>query len=74
MKFARWDAQEKGVKIPTISSVRIGIEDYAVFLGDNFYEEYNSCCAFYARQEAVYEYIDREEMLNLKETNSAQAK
>jgi len=60
LKMSRIDALDEGVKIPTIASSCISYEEYAIFIGDDFYEEYNSCCAFDARASAIYEYIDQQ--------------
>jgi hypothetical protein len=57
LKDAREAAREAGVKIPTTSSAWMHDDHYAVFLGDDYYEEFGACCAFYARCEAIHEFI-----------------
>ena len=56
LRDARYEAKEAGVKVPPISSTKMALDCYAVFLGDDWYEEYYSCCAFYARWEAINDY------------------
>jgi len=58
LRMSRFDALEASVKVPKIASTEISPENYAVFIGDDFYDEYNSCCAFEARANAIYDYID----------------
>lgn len=61
IKVARIEAKEKGVKIPPFGgSVLVGYEQYGVFLGD-FYTEKSGCCAFEARKDAIFEFIDLRE-------------
>jgi len=59
LKLARSDAKEAGVVLPVISSSKMHEEHYAVFGGNDDYEEYNSCCAYDARASFVYEFIDK---------------
>ena len=60
LKMVRDDAKLLGKKIPPISSSNMGPDSYAVFIGDDWYDEYNSCCAFYARHEAIEDFINNE--------------
>ena len=59
--MARFDAVEAKIKIPPISSSEMHAENYAVFIDDDFYDEYNSCCAFDARASAIYDYMDKQQ-------------
>jgi len=58
LKFARLEAKRLSIKIPPISSSEMHTENYAVFLGDDWYSEHNSCCVWAARSEAIYDFID----------------
>ena len=58
LKDARHEAKTQGVKLPFVNSAKMHDQEYAVFIGDDWYEEYGACCAFYARSEAIWEYID----------------
>ncbi len=60
LKMARDYGREEGIKVPVISSTEMFPENYAVFLGDTWYQEYNSCCVYEARASAIYDYIDQE--------------
>ena len=56
--FAREEAKKRGIKIPKFGgTTKMSSQEYAVFFGD-FYFEASACCAFNARQQAIYEYID----------------
>ena len=57
LRAVREEARELGKKIPPISSAYMGPDSYAVFLGDDWYDEYSACCAFYARHEAIADYL-----------------
>ncbi len=65
LKLARMDAKEANIKLPPISSTMMFPDNYAVFAGNDYYE-YNSCCAFDARADCIYELID----LELKNRNT----
>lgn len=58
LRDARNDAKEAGVKIPPYSGVVLSPEHYAIFFGDDFYTEIGACCTYYARAEAIHEYIE----------------
>ncbi len=60
LKMARVDGKEAGVKIPVISSSEMFLDNYAIFLGDVWYQEYDACCVFEARASAIYDYIDEQ--------------
>ena len=64
LKMARMDAKEAKVKLPPISSVMMFPDNYGVFAGDDEYYEYNSCCAFDARADCIYELMDKKEVDN----------
>lgn len=69
LRFARIDAEyilNKGMAIeviPKITSSKISDEEYAVFSDHHTfnYKEYSACCAFDARKEFIYDYIDFKE-------------
>ena len=57
IKFARFEALEKGIKIPKFGgSVLVGYEQYGIFLGD-YYLESDGCCSFEARAQAIEDVI-----------------
>lgn len=56
---SRQSAKDEGVALPRVSSSKMHEENYAVFIGDDFYEEYSSCCAFGARSRAIDKYADQ---------------
>ncbi len=58
LKMARFNARLNYIKLPAIKSSLMHFETYAIFADPDFYREYNSCCAFDARADAVYELID----------------
>lgn len=56
--LARGEAKDKNIKIPPFrGSTLVGEQQWAIFLGD-FYTEHGGCCAFNAREQAIYEFID----------------
>lgn len=55
---SRQSAKDDGIDLPKVSSSKMHEENYAVFIGSDFYQEYNCCCAFYARTEAINEYVE----------------
>ena len=57
LRDARYEAKKAGVKIPPLSSVWINPDQYAVFLGDDWYREMDACCSFYGRAEAITDYV-----------------
>ena len=57
LRDSRMDAKAAGVKVPEISSAWMSADEYAVFLGDDWYQEFGACCAFYARAEAITDYV-----------------
>lgn len=65
LKTARLDAKEAKVKIPKISCSKMHPEEYMVFIGDQYYEEFNECCAYHAKAMAIYDYIDQQKELKL---------
>ena len=58
LRGARVEAKDKGKKIPPISSSKMSDDHYAVFLGDDWYDEYSACCAYHARSEAIFDFLD----------------
>ncbi len=50
------DARSNAGKLPYICSSKLSDDEYAVFVGDDWYDEYSACCAFYARAEAIQDY------------------
>ena len=60
VKFARIEAKEKGIGLLMIKSQHLQGDDYAVFCDniDMDYGEYSACCAFDARAQFIYDYID----------------
>ena len=65
LREARQDAKEAGIKIPSYGGSVLSPEVYAIYLGDNFYTEIGACCTYYARAEAIHDYIEE------AKTNSA---
>lgn len=58
LSCSRQDAKDLGVALPKVSSSKMHEENYAVFIGSDFYQEYNACCAFYTRADAIDEYVE----------------
>jgi hypothetical protein len=58
LRHARSDAKASGVKLPKVSSAWLSLDSYAVFIGSEWYEEFDACCAFYARSEAITQWIE----------------
>ena len=54
------DTRNECGKIPPISSSKLFDDHYAVFIGNDWYDEYSACCAFYARAEAIIDFTSRE--------------
>jgi len=58
IKILRWEAKEKGIKIPPFrGSVYLDGEQYGVFWGSNIYLESQGCCAYEARWRCIQEFI-----------------
>lgn len=57
VKLARYKAEEKGIKLPKMSTSKLGQDEYAIFIGSKYFEA-NGCCVANAKQIAIYEYID----------------
>lgn len=58
LREARQDAKDAGVKIPPYSGSVLSSEHYSIYFGDKFYTEVGACCTYYARAEALHEYIE----------------
>ena len=61
LRHARGDAKAEGVELPQVSSAWLALDSYAVFIGSGWYEEFDACCAFYARAEAITQYLGKEQ-------------
>ena len=58
LKASRIEGEDASIKIPRISSSKLSPDSYAVFIGRHHYSEHGCCCAFYARAEAINDFIE----------------
>jgi hypothetical protein len=63
LKLAWGEAREKGIGILMLKSQKMHNDQYAVFCDhvEFDYQEYTACCAFDARAQFIYDYIDFKE-------------